>query len=95
MTCRECKQCEPVSVYVDGKYTPNLCRRLLSGLQSDSAPNSAAASFDRRRQYEEHAQDTVQPYNASGPNAEFARLYPKQAEKIFTKDELEQVKRKL
>jgi hypothetical protein len=62
---------------------------------TDGRPLGSIASFDRRRQYEEHAQDTVQPYNAIGPNAEFYRLYPKQAEKIFTKDELEYVKRQL
>jgi hypothetical protein len=84
-----------ISAYINGKYYPSITRQELNVLQSDSQFSSGAQGFDRRRQYEDLAQDTVQPYNAEGPNSEFYRLYPRQAEKIFTKDEIEEVKRKL
>ncbi len=95
MKCSECGNLNAVSAVVDGKYYPNICHSCLAG-QSTIDFSSGAQSFDRRRQYEDNAQDTIQPYDAGGnPRAEFYRLYPKQAEKIFTKDEIEQVRSKL
>lgn len=80
---------------VDGMYYPKLCSGCLTKLRGDSSFSYGAQSHERRRGYEDMAQDAVQPYNAKGPNSEFYRLYPRQAEKIFTKDEIEQVKRQL
>lgn len=96
MNCTKCNQPrEVVSALVEGTYYSNICKPCVAQLSGDYGFSSGAQSFDRRRTYEDYAQDTVQPYNASGPNAEFYRLYPKQAEKIFTKAEVEQVRRKI
>lgn len=84
-----------ISTIVGGKYYPNITKAELAILQGDHAFSYGAQSNERRRGYEDMAQDTVQPYNAKGPNSEFYRLYPRQAAKVFTKDEIEQVKRQL
>lgn len=86
---------DKVSSVVNGKYYPSITRAELAALQSDSLPSSGAASFDRRRTYEDHADETIQPYNAAGPNAEFLRLYPESAEKVFNKETIEKLKSKL
>lgn len=92
--CESCDSIEVVSAIVRGKYHPAICKTCLAGLYQHASFSSGAQSFDRRRQYEDFAQDTVQPYDAAGnPRAEFYRLYPKQAEKVFTKDEIEKVRR--
>lgn len=86
---------DKISAVVNGVYYPSISKTELAGMSNVSF-SSGAQGFDRRRQYEDNAQDTVQPYDAGGnPRVEFYRLYPSQAEKIFTKSEIEQVKRKL
>jgi hypothetical protein len=95
MKCDNC-QLEKDStkpVVWNGIYYPHLCHDCLQDI--DPGISSAAAGFDRRRQYEDHAEDTVQPYNATGPNEQFYRLYPVEAAKVFTPEEIEQVKKKL
>lgn len=85
-----------ISTYINGKYYPNITRAELARLQGDYSFSHGAQSHERRRGYEEFAQDTVQPYDAAGkPRSEFYRLYPKQAAKVFTKDEIAEVKRQL
>lgn len=92
--CRKTKEC--ISAVANGDYYATICRDCLSALSGGSDVSSGTASFDRRRQYEDNAQDTIQPYDASGkPNKEFFRLYPSAAQKTFTGNELEQVKRQL
>lgn len=49
----------------------------------------------QRRDYEDVADDAVQPYNANGPNSEFYRLYPDNAAKILTPEEIEWCKRQI
>lgn len=96
MNCTKCHQPRQVlvSALVGGAYYPHICGNCIAAMEPDSGFSSGAQSFDRRRQYEDHAQDTVQPYDAgSNPRPEFYRLYPTQAEKIFTKAEIERVKR--
>lgn len=95
--CPTCKSgaCDTRSAIINGVYYSELCPRSLLSMAGNSMPSSGAAGFDRRRQYEDMAQDTVQPYNASGPNSEFYRLYPSQAEKVFTADEIRQVKKQI
>lgn len=95
MTCKLCPNEETVSALLNGRYYSRVCRICLNSMSGDNGFSSGAQSFDRRRQYEDNAQDTVQPYNAHGINPEFYRLYPVQAEKIFTKAEIEQIRRKL
>lgn len=84
-----------VSAVINGVYYPDISKAELSELSSVSF-SSGAQGFDRRRTYEDNAQDTVQPYDAGGnPRPEFFRLYPSQAQKIFTKSEIDQVKKQL
>lgn len=95
-TCQKCKQEKPVvGAVVAGTYYPAICKSCIASLQPHSGLSSGHTSYEGRRQFEDYADETVQPYNASGPNAEFYRLYPTQAEKIFTKEEIEEVKRKI
>lgn len=97
MTCQLCNQPKDcISSLTQGKYYASICRPCLSSLQGDSTFSSGYQSFTRRRGYEDMAQDTVQPYDAAGkPRSEFYRLYPSQVAKIFSKDEISEVKRKL
>lgn len=91
--CESCHQTKPnmVAALVNGTYYRQVCQRCLHG--SDDELSSNAAGFDRRRQYEDNAQDTIQPYDANGkPRSEFFRLYPQAASKVFTPSEIEQVK---
>jgi hypothetical protein len=92
--CESCGNAQTVGAVVNGVYHTNICRACLAEL-SGVRFSSGAQGFDRRRTYEDHAADTVQPYNASGVNIEFVRLYPVQSEKIFTKQELDDARRKL
>jgi hypothetical protein len=97
MACQKCKSnIETVSAMVGSKYYPDICRPCLSMLKGDSSFSSGFQGFDRRRTYEDYAQDTVQPWDANGkPRLEFLRLYPAQAAKTYDKDTLEQLKRQL
>jgi len=94
MACK-CGNSETVSAVVDGTYHSGICKSCLAGISSVSL-SSGSAGFNRRRDYEDNAEDTVQPYDAGGnPRPEFYRLYPSQAQKIFTKSEIERVKKQL
>lgn len=79
---------------VNGKYYKSICDNCL-GLAEDEI-SSNAAGYERRRGYEDFAQDTIQPYDANGkPRVEFYRLYPKAALKVFGPEVVEQLKRKI
>lgn len=96
MSCSRCRSdVQVVSALVDGTYYSAICRNCIAGLSSNNGLSSGASGYERRRQYEDYADETVQPYNAAGPNTEFYRLYPEQAEKIFTKDEIEEIRRQI
>jgi len=91
--CLSCRKpvANLMAAVVEGQYYPGICANCLG----NETLSSGAASYERRRGYEDNAQDTVQPYNAVGPNLEFLRLYPETAKKVFTPDELEELRRKL
>lgn len=87
---------DKVSAIVNGVYYASITKAELNKLSCGNDLSSGAQGFDRRRQYEDYAQDTVQPYDAGGnPRPEFYRLYPESAKKVFTKAEIEDVKRKI
>lgn len=94
-TCSSCKQIKSATVpaVIAGIYYKHVCSSCL-GANADEI-TSSAAGYERRRGYEDNAQDTIQPYDAHGPNAEFARLYPQQAKKVFKPEVLEDLKRKI
>lgn len=83
------------TAYIKGKYYKHICSFCVGEYEEDDTISSNAAGYDRRRGYEDNAQDTIQPYDANGPNPEFARLYPEQAKKVFKPDVLKQLKRKI
>jgi hypothetical protein len=89
------KSSDTISAIIDGEYYSGICRSCINSLQPNTRLSAGHQGWMQRRDYEDVADDAVQPYNASGPNPEFYRLYPKQSEKILTKDEIEQVKRKI
>jgi hypothetical protein len=81
---------------IGGKYYPNICKECVARLEGDNSFSSGFQGFDRRRQYEDYAQDTVQPWDANGkPSVEFLRLYPESAAKQYSKEILEELRRKL
>lgn len=95
LACESCLQKNHTlkSAMVKGKYYRSICDRCLGNNEDDISSN--AAGYDRRRGYEDNAQDTIQPYDANGPNPEFARLYPRAAAKVFPPDVLNNLKRKI
>lgn len=79
---------------VQGIYYRHICGRCLG--ESDDGVSGNAASYERRRGYEDRAQDTIQPYDANGkPRVEFLRLYPEAALKVFGKARVDELKRKI
>lgn len=97
MICLNCNQEKHSSTFktavVGGVYFKHICNDCLS-VPLDGV-SSIAASHERNRQYEDNAQDTIQPYDAAGANPEFLRLYPDAAKKTFSPEVIEQLKRKL
>lgn len=81
------------SALFKGKYYSAICANCLTSEYDDISSNSAG--YERRRGYEDHADETIQPYNANGANIEFARLYPEAASKVFDKDTLNELRRKI
>lgn len=95
-TCDLCKKPrDTVSAIIGGTYHPNICRSCINGAESHTRLSAGHLGWERRRDFEDVADDTVQPYNANGPNPEFYRLYPKQSEKILTPAEIEWCKTKI
>jgi hypothetical protein len=93
--CDSCMEIRPncVTAMVDGIYFKSVCGNCLG--KNEDIISSNAAGYERRRGYEDNAQDTIQPYDANGANPEFLRLYPAQAHKVFNKDTIENLKRKI
>lgn len=53
--------------------------------------SSGHARWNRSIDLEDHEHEIQQPYNADGTiNVRFAKLYPKQAQKLFTPEQLRQ-----
>lgn len=92
--CNSCLTEKPntVTAVVNGMYYPRVCHKCLGKDET----SSNAAGYDRRRGYEDNAQDTVQPYDAAGnARLEFLRLYPVQARRVFSREVVEELKKKL
>lgn len=79
---------------VGGKYYKSICDNCLGDSENDISGN--AASYERRRGYEDYAQDTIQPYDANGkPRVEFLRLYPDSALKVYDPEVVAELKRQI
>lgn len=94
--CQSCgkERLNTKTALVNGKYYKAICAFCLGNSEDDISSN--VAGYERRRGYEDNAQNTIQPYDANGnPRVEFFRLYPQAALKVFGKDVIEQLKRKI
>ncbi len=94
MLCQSCQIEKPntKTALVDGVYYKAVCAACL-GTEEIS---SLVAAHNRHRDYEDNAQDTIQPYDAAGNGrSEFLRLYPVAAAKIYSPEVIEELKRKL
>lgn len=97
MTKHACESClklrETSTAVLAGHYYKHVCKACLGG--TDDRLSGGSASFERRRGYEDNAQDTIQPYDGDKPNPEFLRLYPEAAAKVFKPEVINNLKRKL
>lgn len=96
VVCQSCHKhkTHTKTAMVGGKYYKSICDNCL-GVAEDSI-SSGSAGYARRRNYEDNAQDTLQPYDANGkPRVEFYRLYPEAALKVFGAAVVEELKRKI
>lgn len=94
--CESChkSRSQTKTAMVGGKYYKSICDSCLGQAEDDISGN--AASYERRRGYEDNAQDTIQPYDANGkPRVEFLRLYPAAALKVYGAAVVAELKRKI
>lgn len=92
--CMNCLNLVPqtISAIYNGVYYTAICRNCLG----ETELSSGAASFNRRRDWEDNAVDTIQPYDAAGkPNIEFFRIYRDKARKMFSATEIAELERKI
>lgn len=83
---------ETISAIYNGVYYTAICRNCLG----ETDISSGAASFNRRRDWEDNAVDTIQPYDAGGhANIEFFRNYPAKARKMFSASEIAELEHKI
>lgn len=80
---------------VNGKYYKCICSECIGESAAYDGISSGVAGYERRRGYEDNAQDTIQPYDANGPSSEFARLYPGTAKKVFGEQVYNQLRSKI
>lgn len=79
---------------IRGTYYRNLCNPCYQEL-SDNPVSSGDARWQRTLDAEDHEAEIQQPYNADGSiNTRFAKLYPRQAQQLFTSEELDKANRK-
>lgn len=95
MICDVChKRKAEVSAIVNGSYYKNLCKPCKAQLSMGQMPNSGHARWARDIDLQDHEADIQQPWGKDGkPNAQFIRLYPKQAAAVFTKQQMRDASR--
>lgn len=77
-----------IGAIIDGVY-----RRVCHECRAKPIVSSGHARWERGIDLEDHEGDIQQPYNSDGSiNAKFARLYPKQAQALFTPAQLRKAK---
>jgi hypothetical protein len=89
-TCELCSTREGIkSAIVRGKYHRSICGECYEDLLADNMVSSGHADYERGRDAEEHESDIMQPLGPGGiPSAEFIKLYPDTAKKVFTPEEI-------
>ena len=92
-TCDKCLKRDAVaSGIVSGTYYRNICQ---SCLNESMAISSGHARWERTVDMEDNEANVQQPYNADGSiNVRFAKMYPKQAQALFTPEEIAKADRK-
>lgn len=96
MICESCgkERINTRTAMVNGRYYKAICSHCLG--DRDDELSSNAAGYERRRNYEDMAQDTIQPWDANGkPRVEFLRLYPEAAKKMYDSKTINELKRKI
>lgn len=90
--CLKChKNQSSHSAVVNGVYYKHICDDCLSGA---SQVSSGHARWNRSVDLEDHQFDLAQPYNADGsPNADFIKMYKKQSEALFSKEDMDKALR--
>lgn len=92
--CDHCKVNDAVenqAIIIKGIFYRNICS---SCFNADGAISSGHAEWERTLDAQDREADIQQPWNADGSiNTRFAKLYPKQAEAVFTKEELDKAMR--
>lgn len=77
------------SAIINGVYYKAICEACYSDLTTGQSVSSGHADYDRGRDAEEHEADIMQPLGPGGiPSAEFIKLYPDTAKKVFTPEEI-------
>jgi hypothetical protein len=83
--CESCRKKEAkISAVVDGVY-----KQLCYSCRPKPQVNSGHARWSRSLDLEDHEWEIQQPYNSDGSiNPRFAKLYPEQAKRLFTEEQL-------
>lgn len=95
-TCENCKKNPSnLSAIVSGVYYADLCYDCKAALVAHTAAvSSGHARWSRSLDLEDHEHEIQQPYNSDGtPNTRFMKLYPKQAEALFSEEQMRNANR--
>lgn len=87
--CELCSNEGSKSTIVNAKYYRSICDGCYDSLLTGNSVSSGHADYERGRDAEDHEADIMQPLGPGGiPSAEFIKLYPDTAKKIFTREEI-------
>lgn len=89
---KSCTRCDrnlaTTSIVAGDVYFKDICR-VCKAVLAPVKVNSGHARWARDIDIMDHEADIQQPYNSDGSiNVKFARLYPRQANALFTVDQL-------
>lgn len=92
--CKSCltRNASGRSAIVIGVYYSDICDDCFN---KSNVVSSGHARWQRSIDVEDHEHEIQQPYNSDGSiNTGFAKLYPKQAQALFTSEQLDDANRK-
>lgn len=77
------------SAIIKATYYSAICEFCYEHLLIGNTVSSGHADYERGRDAEEHEADIMQPLGPGGiPSAEFIKLYPDTAKKVFSTEEI-------
>lgn len=91
--CELCDMPAIKSSIIGDIYYRHLCMACYDRLMTPHKPSSGEAAYNRGRDLEEHEADIMQPMAGGKLSPEFVHLYPEQARKMFSDDEIDQATR--